>query len=104
MFEGRSTVFLQRVSPEVIFLCPPEKLVIEVKATGRYSRIRWMKNAVVLTVQPQQLPNYNEILVYHTTTSDDLGLYEVGLHAASIVSQRNVPLALRFIVTSPGIV
>ena len=102
MFEGRSTVFLETVSPEVIFLRPPEKLVIEIKATGRYRNIQWQKNSLPLTIQPQQFPNYNEILVYGRTTQADLGLYEVSLRPASITFQRNIPLELDFSIIPPG--
>ena len=101
MFEDYSAVFLERVSPEVIFLRPSEKLVIEIKATGRYRSILWQKNGVLLTVQPQQFPNYNEILVYASTSQDDLGLYEVSLRANPI-NQRYVPFELEFLVVIPG--
>ena len=97
-----SAVFLERVSPEVILLRPPEKLVIEIKATGRYRNILWNKNGIPLTLQPQQFPNYNEILVYGTTTQDDFGLYEVGLRAANLLTQRNIPSQLDFTVVPPG--
>ena len=97
-----STVFLERVSPEVIFIRPPEKLVIELKAIGRYSLIRWQKNLLPLTIQPQQFPNYNEILVHGTTTQDDLGLYEVTLRAASPLTQQNVPIEIDFMVVTPS--
>ena len=100
---GINSIYLERISPEIIFLRPPEKLVIEIKATGRYRNIRWQKNQVPLLVHPQQFPNYNEILVYSTTTQDDLGLYEVDLRAADILSQQNVPSDLDFLVVSPGI-
>ena len=99
---GFSTLFLEKVSPEVIFLRPPEKLVIEIKATGRYRNIWWFKNGLPLTIQPQQFPNYNEILVYGTTTQNDLGLYEVTLYPANPVLQLLVPVELDFIVVSPG--
>lgn len=101
MVEGYSAVILERVSPEIIFLHPPEKLVIEIKATGRYRNILWQKNGFLLTVQPQQFPNYNEILVYDTTTQNDLGLYEVSLHPTSLF-QRTIPSEFDFIVVSPG--
>ena len=97
-----STIFLERVSPEVIFLRPPEKLVIEIKATGRYRNIYWHKNGVLLTIQPRQFPNYNEILVYGTTTQDDLGIYEVSVHPANILVQRNFPAELDFFIITPG--
>ena len=102
ILDGVSTVFLERVSPEVIFIRPPEKLVIELKAIGRYSLIRWQKNLLPLTIQPQQFPNYNEILVHGTTTQDDLGLYEVTLRAASPLTQQNVPIEIDFMVVTPS--
>ena len=98
-----NTILLERVSPEVIFLHPPKKLVIEIKATGRYRSIQWHKNGFLLTIQPQQFPKYNEILIYGTTTQDDLGLYEVGLVPANPVFQRIVPYELDFLIVSPGI-
>ena len=102
LFQGRSTVFLERISPEIIFLRPPEKLVIQVKAKGRYSSIQWQKNAIRLAATQPQFPNYNEILVYDTTTQDDLGLYEVSLRPASVLSQQNIPQDLDFSVVTPG--
>lgn len=104
IFEGINTIFLERVSPEVIFLRPPEKLIIEVKATGRYRNILWQKSGLRLLVQPQQFPNYNEILVYSTTTEDDLTLYEVSLFPANVLIQRVVPTELDFLVVSPGMI
>ena len=98
-----NTILLERVSPEIIFLRPPEKLVIEIKATGRYRNIYWNKNGYSLTIQPQQFPNYNEILVYGTTTQDDLGLYEVSLRATNIFTQRTIPSEIYFLITTPGI-
>ena len=93
-----TTISLERVSPEVILLRPPEKLVIEIKATGRYRRIVWHKNGFLL---PHQFPNYNEILVYGTTTQDDLGLYEVSLFPVNPI-QRTVPNELDFLIVPPG--
>ena len=97
-----NTVFLKRVSPMFIYLCPPEKLVIEVEAAGRYSHIIWQKNGVPLTLQPQQFPNFNEILVFDVTTNDDLGLYEVSLRPRDSLNQRVQPSELDFSVVPPG--
>ena len=102
MFEGRSTVFLERVSPEVIFLRPPEKLVIEVKATGRFRFVRWQKTGVTIPSTEEDFSNHYEIYFRDQTTTDDLTLYEVSLRPASAGTQRTVPTELDFIVTSPG--
>ena len=50
---------------------------------------------------PQQFPNYNEILVYSTTTQADLGLYEVSV-GSNPFTQLLVPSELDFSVISPG--
>ena len=97
-----NTIFLQRVSPEVIFLRPPEKLVIEVMVTGRYRNIQWTLNSVLQTITPEEYPNYNEIYVKETTQDSDIGLYEVGVRASSAVTQRISPIELDFFVIAPG--
>ena len=96
-----NTILLERVSPEVIFLRPPEKLVIEIKATGRYRNIQWTKNGARLTIQPEQFPNFNEILIYSTTTQEDIGLYEISASFNPIL-QLLSPSELDFNVITPG--
>ena len=78
---------LERISPEVIVLDPPEKLVIETRASGGYQRFDWQRNTIPFTLtqgQPftvtlQELPNFFEIFVREPTTTNDLGVYEVDL-------------------------
>ena len=78
---------LERVSPQVIVLDPPEKLVIETRASGGYRQIEWIKNGNPFTLGPgqpftitlQEFPNFFEIFVRDSTTLNDLGLYEVEL-------------------------
>ena len=100
-----STISLERVSPKMIFLLPPEKLVIEVKATGRFTHVDWLKNGYSLTStgSTQEFTNYREIFVQEESTKDDFGLYEVSLFPSSPYNQINTPLDLKFIVTPPGI-
>lgn len=97
-----SIIILERVSPEVILLRPPEKLVIEVKASGRFARIDWQKNGVLITKTPEEFPSHSEIFVRELTSMADLTLYEVSLFPASPVTQIALPDELDFIVTSPG--
>ena len=94
-------IFLERISPKVIFLRPPEKLVIEVKVSGQYRNIRRQKNGVLQTIQPQQFPNYNEILVYSTTTQEDIGLYEISVSFNPITQIVSLS-ELDFHVITPG--
>ena len=78
---------LERISSQVIVLEPPEKLVIETRASGGYQQLDWIKNGNVFTLSPGQLftvtlqefPNFFEIFVREPTTANDLGVYEVDL-------------------------
>ena len=78
---------LERISPRVIFLDPPEKLVIETRASGGYWQFDWERNsnpftlaqAQPFTVTLQEFPNFFEIFVREPTTANDLGVYEVDL-------------------------
>ena len=80
-------VMLERVSPRVIVLDPPEKLVLETRASGGYQWIEWTKNGNPFMLAPgqpftvtlQEFPNFFEIFVREPTTVDDLGVYEVDL-------------------------
>ena len=87
----------------MIFLRPPEKLVIELKATGRYLRIQWQKNGLSANIPqgPNEFPNHYEIYVVGETTEDDFGLYEVSLFPFDITGQRAVPGELDFVVIPP---
>ena len=105
---NRNTILIENVSsisPDVIFLRPPEKLVIELKATGRYLRIAWQKNGAVLSANtpqsPNEFPNHYEIYVVGETTEDDFGLYEVNLFPFDITGQLAVPGDLDFVVIPP---
>ena len=105
MVSGRddSTVFLERISPEVIFLRPPEELVIKVKSTGRVLVVQWVVNAVRIPDSVLEgFANHREIYFRKETTSSDIGLYEVSVLPDPITGQLIYPFGLEFIVTSPG--
>ena len=78
---------LERVSPRVIVLSPPEKLVLETRASGGYRQFDWTKNeneftltqGRPFTVTLQEFSNFFEIFVREPTTADDLAVYEVEL-------------------------
>ena len=78
---------LGRISSRVIVLDPPEKLVLETRASGGYQQFDWAKNGNAFTTaqgQPftvtlQEFPNFFEIFVREPTTANDLGVYEVDL-------------------------
>ena len=87
---------LERISPQVIVLDPPEKLVIETRASGGYQQFDWTKNMNPFTqmqgqpfsVTLQEFPNFFEIFVQDNTTTNDLGVYEVDLQ---IITGPQVP-------------
>ena len=78
---------LERVSPQVIVLSPPEKLVIETRSSGGYRQFDWTKNGNAFTLDPnmpftvtlQEFSNFFETFVRDPTTADDLGVYEADL-------------------------
>ena len=76
-----STIRIERVSPEVIILRPPEKLVIEVRVSGDYEVLYWSKHTSSQLIPgimgPQELPNFYEMFVRDNTTVEDDGIYIV---------------------------
>ena len=75
-------VMLERISPRVIVLSPPEKLIIETRASGGYGQFDWQRNGNAFgtsqfIVTLQEFPNFFEIFVHEPTNASDLGVYEV---------------------------
>ena len=72
---------LERVSSQFIVLDPPEKLVIETRASGGYGQFDWSKNgnpfgSPSFLVTQQEFPNFFEIFVRAPTNPSDVGVYE----------------------------
>jgi len=95
---------LERISPQVIVLNPPEKLVIETKSSGGYQDYYWTRNgnpfgtgSFPATIE--EFPNFIEIFVREPTTMGDLGVYEADLTIAP--GQAQIP-DLQFFVTRYG--
>ena len=73
---------LERISSRVIVLDPPEKLVIETRASGGYRQFDWQRNGNKFTLtqgQPftltlQEFPNFFKIFVRESNTANDLGV------------------------------
>ena len=78
---------LERITSQVIVLDPPEKLVIETRASGGYRQFDWSKNmnpftsvqGQPFTVTLQEFSNFFEIFAREPTTANDLGVYVVDL-------------------------
>ena len=98
-----NTIFLENISPLVIFIRPPEKLVIEVTCRGRYSGISWERTFSSATIDPSSLSNHDEIYTIGRTTEADFGFYEVFPLTSPPTFQELVPTSmLDFIVTTTG--
>ena len=77
---------LERISPQFIVLDPPERLVLETRASGGYREFEWDRNGNPFMVGSGGFPvsladfsNFFEIFVRDTTTVNDLGVYEAEL-------------------------
>ena len=95
---------LERVSPRVIVLNPPEKLVIETRSSGGYQHYDWSRNGNPFgfpgfPVTAQEFPNFLEFFVREPTTMDDLGVYMANLQIAP--GQTHTPV-VQFVVTRYG--
>ena len=99
---------LERVSQPVIVLDPPEKLVIETRASGGYQRFNWLRNgslyspspsAPFYVVVPDEFANFFEVFSREPTTMDDLGVYEADLQLAS---GQPIVQNVEFVVTRYG--
>ena len=104
IFISGETRTFERVSPSsIIILRPPDKLVLEVRATGRYDLIDWRRNGAAFfssnfLVALQDLPNFFEIFVREPTTRDDLGVFAVTLSPTITMAE-----VIHFAVVEAGI-
>jgi len=95
---------LERISPRVIVLNPPEKLVIETRASGGYQHYDWTRNgdpfgSMGFPVTPQEFTNFLEIFVREPTTMADLAVFEANVQINQ--GQTQIP-DLQFSVTRYG--
>ena len=86
----------------VIFLRPPDKLVIEVRCRGRYSGISWDRTSA--SINRALLSNHDEIYALGGTTEADYGFYQVYLTPSPPSFQIIVSDSiLEFLVIAPGL-
>ena len=65
------------MSPPVVFLTPPEKLVLEARASGGYDFIAWARVGDRSFRQNlTELVNFHEIFVRQPTTTSEHGTYK----------------------------
>ena len=84
---GSFNSMLGRISAALITLRPPEKLVLEVSASGGYSSIVWTRDGNTLGTSSapallSEFTHFFEIFVREPTTASDLGNYEIAYSGA----------------------
>ena len=95
----------EALSPSTIILSPPEKLVLEVRATGQYNFISWVRNGNAAgssgfpITNTDNFAHFSEIYVNDMTTMDDLGRYDVQLLGVPGIWTAN---EIEFTVIAPG--
>ncbi len=86
-----NTICIERVSPEVIIVHPPEKLVIEMRVSGDYEVLFWRKETINAFIPsqmlPREFPDYFETFVRDNTTAGNEGFYIVQPQFKSGTSQ-----------------
>ena len=94
----------QTISPDIIILCPPEKLVLEISNTGRYRFTQWARNGELAGIpssrfQPflESFAHFGELYFAENTTMEDLGIYEATVEPAPRSGQRPVEVFFRVI-------
>ncbi len=77
---------LSSITPRLIIIEPPERLVVEVQSSGAYEVINWARNGAFYTFNDPDFPissdrffYFYEAYVREPTSMDDLGVYEVNL-------------------------
>ncbi len=74
---------LSSVTPQLIIIEPPERLVIEVQSSGAYDLINWARNGAFFIfndpISSDRFFYFYEAYVREPTSMDDLGLYEVSV-------------------------
>ena len=101
------TLSVMAVSPSIIILRPPEKLVLEITPSGRYFFTSWDRNGRAFgstgfrSTSSRGIVDFGDVYYSDSTTEDDLAEYEVFLNPApssgQVVSNR-----ITFTVIAPG--
>lgn len=101
IFIRAGKMILEKISPTITFITPPEKLVLEIRTSGPFRHIRWKRNGIFLSKSPERIiAHFGEIYVKNNTNLQALGKYDVSLVPAA--SGQAVPPMLSFFVVLPG--
>ena len=98
LFISGSFTIPEIISPPAVFLKPPEKLVLEVSASGGYGHILWNRdsNALGSGAAPatvNEFTNFFEIFVREPTTTSDLGVYTISYNGSGGVGTNTMVIA-----------
>ncbi len=81
-----NVLHLSSISPGLVVIAPPEKLILEVQSSGAYHYILWKRNGLAYLFPPWPFPStpdrffyFFDAYVREPTTEEHLGLYEVRL-------------------------
>ena len=91
---------MQAITSALVGLRPPDQLVLEVRATGRYSAIRWTRGSSGSIPTNVSYIHFGEVLYKEITSSEDFGEYRASLIPHE--GQNNVE-AITFRVTEAGV-
>ena len=68
-------VFITAASPLSVTLCPPEPMVLQMKAGGEYAGIQWSRTPIALNISSDELVDFQQTFVRTVTSEQDWGLY-----------------------------
>ena len=86
-------VFITAASPLSFTLCPPEPLVLQMKAGGEYAGIQWTRTPIALNVSSDELVDFQQTFVRTVTSEQDWGLYLASIILPNI-SSSNFTIAI----------
>lgn len=80
LFHADTIISVQRVSPRINFIHPPERLALEVTAVGSFSLPYIVRNGassigIDFDIDPTTLLHFGDIYSANPTTTADLGHY-----------------------------
>ena len=96
----------EAISSPLIFLEPPNKLVLEISTTGRYFSTQWRRNGIPagltgFTPSSESFVHFGEIYSIENTTLEDVTAYDVKLLTYPNSAQVTPP-QLNFTVKIPS--
>ena len=70
---------MEALSPPLIILKPPEKLVLEIQTSGRFFALEWHKDGNYLGFSTPSFTHFGEVYYVENTRAVHVGRYEARL-------------------------